>query len=139
VTDVPEDKPTVLVIGGVPVVAAPDEIDMTNAAGLEAAFAEASALGHNTFVVDMSGTQFCDSAGVHALVQAHKRSQSEGGEMLLVVSAPGVLRVFEIIGIDHLIPSFPTLDEALTYPPATRSARTSPALTVPEATPPSPS
>jgi anti-sigma B factor antagonist len=136
---VPEDRPTMQVIGGVPVVAAPDEIDMTNADRLEAAFAEASALGHHTFVVDMSGTQFCDSAGVHALVQAHKRSLSEGGEMLLVVSAPAILRVFEIIGIDHLIPSFPTLSQALAYPPATRSASASPALTAPEASPPSPS
>jgi anti-sigma B factor antagonist len=136
---VPEQRPTVQVIGGVPVVATPEEIDMTNAAGLEAVFLEASALGRDTFIVDMSGTEFCDSAGVHALVQAHKRSRSEGGEMLLVVSAPAVLRVFEIIGIDHLIPSFPTLDQALAYPPATRSAGASPALTAPEATPPSPS
>jgi anti-anti-sigma factor len=136
---VPEDKPTMQLIGGVPVVAAPEEVDMTNAAEMEAAFLEASARGQNTFVVDMSGTQFCDSAGVHALVQAHKRSLSEGGEMLLVVSAPAILRVFEIIGIDHLIPSFPTLAQALAYPPAASSASASPALTVPEASPPSPS
>jgi len=136
---VPEHRPTVGVIGGVPVVATPEEIDMTNAAGLQAALLEASALGHDTFVVDMSGTQFCDSAGVHALVRAYQRSRSEGGEMLLVVSATAVLRVFAIIGIDHLIPSFPTLEQALAHPPAARSARTSPALTVPEPSSPSPS
>ena len=135
----PEHRPEVQMIGGVPVVATPEEIDMTNAAGLEAAFLEASGLGHNTFVVDMSGTQFCDSAGVHALVQGHKRSRSEGGAMLLVVSAPAVLRVFEIIGIDDLIPSFPTLEQALAYPPATRSAHACPALIAPEASPPAPS
>jgi anti-sigma B factor antagonist len=134
---VPEHRPTVQVIGGIPVVATPEEIDMTNAAGLEAAFLEASALGHDTFVVDMSGTEFCDSAGVHALVQAHKRLRSEGGEMLLVVSSTAVLRVFAIIGIDQLIPSFPTLEQALVSPSATRSARTSPALTVPESNLPS--
>jgi len=136
---VPEHRPPVQVIGGVPVVAAPEEIDMTNAAGLEAAFLEASALGHDTYVVDMSGTEFCDSAGVHALVQAHRRFRSEGGEMLLVVSSTAVLRVFAIIGIDQLIPGFPTLEEALAFSSATPSARTSPALTAPEANPPSPS
>ncbi|HTZ27550.1 MAG TPA: STAS domain-containing protein [Streptosporangiaceae bacterium] len=125
------------VIGGVPVVAAPEEIDMTNAAGLQAALLEASALGNDTFVVDMSGTEFCDSAGVHALVQAHKRFRSEGGEMLLAVSAPAVQRVFAIIGIDHLIPIFPTLEQALAHPPATRSARTSRVLTVLEPNSPS--
>jgi anti-sigma B factor antagonist len=122
----PEHRPTVQMIGGVPVVATPEEIDMTNAAGLEAAFLEASALGHDTFVVDMSGTQFCDSAGVHALVQAHKLFRSEGGEMLLVVSSTAVQRVFAIIGIDRLIPSFPTLEQAVACPSAKPSARTSP-------------
>jgi len=110
--------PTVQVIGGVPVVAAPDEIDMTNAAGLQAALLDASALGHGTFIVDMSGTTFCDSAGMHALVQAHKRSQSEAGEMMLVVCAAAVLRVFAMTGIDDLITNFPTLEQALAHPSA---------------------
>jgi anti-anti-sigma factor len=134
---VPEHRPAVTVIGGVPVVAAPDEIDITNAPGLQTALLEASALGRGTFVVDMSGTQFCDSAGMHALVQAHKRSQSEGGEMLLAVSAAAVLRIFAITGIDHLIPSFPTLEQALAHPSAARAAHTNSAVTVPDASPPS--
>ncbi len=120
----PEDSPAVETICGVPVIAAPREIDITNAAGLQAALFEASALGHGTFVVDMSGTTFCDSAGVHALVQARKRSQSEGGQILLVVSTAAVLRVFAIIGIDRLIPNFSTLEEALAQASAARSAGT---------------
>ena len=131
--------PTVQMIGGVPVVAAPDEIDITNAAGLQAALAEASELGHGTFIVDMSATQFCDSAGMHALVQAHKRSQSEGGEMLLVVSAAAVLRVFAMTGIDDLITNVRTLEQALAHPSAARSAHASAALAVPEPNSPSPS
>jgi anti-sigma B factor antagonist len=135
----PERRPAVNMIGGVPVVAAPDEIDITNAAGLQTALAEASELGHGTFVVDMSATQFCDSAGMHALVQAHKRSQSEAGELLLVVSTPAVLRVFAMTGIDDLIANFPTLEQALAHPSATRSARSDTALAVAEPTSPSPS
>jgi len=125
----PEHTPAVELICGVPVVAAPGEIDMTNVPGLRTALLEATALGHGTFIVDMSQTQFCDSAGMHALVWAHKQSRSEGGEMLLVIQATAVLRVFAITGVDRLIPSFPNLEEALAQVPAAQSARDSHALT----------
>jgi anti-sigma B factor antagonist len=117
----PEERAAVEVVCGVPVVAAPDEIDITNAEGLRTALLEASACGRGTFVVDMSGTQFCDSAGIHVLVRAHKRSQAEGGEMLLVAPAPAVLRIFAITGVDRLIPNFPSLDEALAQALAARA------------------
>jgi|HubBroStandDraft_3_1064219.scaffolds.fasta_scaffold00726_7 anti-sigma B factor antagonist len=135
----PEHRPAVELICGVPVVAAPGEIDITNAPGFRTALLEASALGHGTFVVDMSETQFCDSAGMHALVWAHKQSRSEGGEMLLVVQASAVLRVFAITGVDRIIPSFPSLEEALEQVPAAQSARASQALTGPEPDSPRPS
>ncbi len=132
----PGDRSAVEVVCGVPVVATPDEIDITNATGLRTALLEASAQGHGTFVVDMSGAQFCDSAGLHVLVRAHKQSQAEGGEMLLVVPAPRVLRVFAITGVDRLIPNFSSLGEALAQASAARSARSSPALTGSESSSP---
>jgi anti-anti-sigma factor len=126
---VPEPRPVVEVVGGVPVVAAPEEIDMTNAEGLRTALLDAAVRGRGTFVADMSRTWFCDSAGIQALVRAHNRSQAEGGEMFLAVSAPAVLRVFALMGVDRLIPSFPTLHEALAQASAARPARPSSALT----------
>ena len=135
----PEHRPSVELICGVPVVAAPAEIDMTNAPGLRTALLEASALGHGTFVADMSETQFCDSAGMHALVLAHKQSLSEGGEMLLVVQAAAVLRVFAITGVDRLIPNFGNLEEALAQALAAPSARIGQTLTGPEPNPAAPS
>ncbi len=100
---------------GVPVVAAAEEIDITNAPGLGSALLEAAAHGHGTLVVDMTRTQFCDSSGLHTLLAAHKRAQAEGGgELLLVISAAPVLRVFAITGVDRIIPSFTSLDQALT-------------------------
>ena len=114
----PEVSFPVEVVSGVPVVAAPEEIDITNAARLRAALLDAATHGNRTLVVDMSRTQFCDSAGLNVLVRAHKRAQAEGGDVLLVISAAAVLRVFAVTGIDHLIPNFPTLDEALAQTPA---------------------
>jgi anti-sigma B factor antagonist len=99
------------------VATAPEEIDVANAARLRAALLEAAAHGNKTLVVDMSQTQFCDSAGLHVLVRAHKRAQAEGGEVLLVISAAPVLRIFAVTGIDRIIPTLSTLDEALAHMP----------------------
>jgi anti-sigma B factor antagonist len=100
-------------ISGVPVVAAPEEIDMGNAAELELALLEAATNGPGTVVVDMTLTRFCDSSGIRTLLAAYQRAQADGGELLLVVPDAAVLRVFAIIGVDLLIPHFARLDDAL--------------------------
>ena len=100
-------------VDGVPVVATPEEIDITNAPELRAALLEAAAHGHGTLVADLTRTRFCDSSGLHTLLAAHKRAQAEGGEMLLVIAGTAVLRVFALTGVDQIIPNFTTLEEAL--------------------------
>jgi anti-sigma B factor antagonist len=115
---VPEVSFPVEMVGGVPVVAAPEEIDITNAARLRAALLQAAAPGDGALVVDMSQTQFCDSAALNVLVRAHKRAQADGSELLLVICSAAVLHIFAVTGIDHLIPSFPSLEEALAQVPA---------------------
>ena len=110
---VPEVRFPVGVTGGVPVVAAPEEIDITTAGALRAALLEAAARGHGTFVVDMSLTRFCDSSGLQALVAAHRRARAEDGEVLLVIPDAAVLRIFAITSMDRVIPNFASLDEAL--------------------------
>ena len=106
--------------GGVPVVAAPDEIDITNAGLLRAALLAAGGNGNGnrsrTVVVDMSGTSFCDSAALNVLVRAHQRALADGGELRLVLAGSGVMRIFVVTGIDQMIPIFASLDEALSRP-----------------------
>jgi anti-anti-sigma factor len=113
----PETGFPVQMIGGVPVVAAPEEIDITNADGLRTALAEAATHGPGRFVVDMTRTKFCDTAGLHALVAANKRTRTEGGQVVLVIPDPGVLRIFAITGLDSVIPNVPSLEEALAQTP----------------------
>jgi|SRR5271166_1146497 len=124
------------VVSGVPVVAAPEEIDMISASELRSALLEAAAHGHGTLVVDMTRTQFCDSSGVHTLLAAHERAQAEGGELLLVISAAIVLRIFEITGLDRIIRNFPGLDEALAQTSAGGSSGHRRAGGAPEGRPP---
>ena len=117
-------------VNGVPVVAAPPEIDASNAGWLRAALLEAAARGHATFVVDMTGTQFCDSAGLGVLVRAHNRALADGGELRLVIPASAMVRrVFALTGIDRVIPNFPGLGEALEPAPSAASRGCAPGRT----------
>ena len=109
----PEARFPVEVARGVPVVVAPEEVDITNAAGLRAALLDAAGNGHRHLVVDMTRTRFCDSSGVHALATAHRRALQEDRQLLLASGSPAVLRILSITGIDQLIPRFPSLEEAL--------------------------
>jgi anti-sigma B factor antagonist len=119
----PEDSFPVEVVQGVPVVAAPEEIDITNAEVLRSALSTAAASGHGTLVVDMTRTQFCDSSGLHALIAAHKRAGAEGREVLLVIRGTPVLRVFALTGMDKVIPNFTSLAEALAQTPVAANGR----------------
>ncbi len=109
-----DDRFRIELVSGVPVVGAPQEIDMANARELGSAL-EAAADRPGTLVADMSRTQYCDSSAIHTLLAAHKRAQADGGELLLVVPDAAVLRVFMITGIDRLIPTFTNLKDALAH------------------------
>jgi len=101
-------------VNGVPVVTAPEEIDISNADGLDAVLREVAADGHAIFVVDLTRTQFCDSAGLGALARAHNRAVANRGELRLVKpTSASVLHVLAITGIDQVIPNFPSLYEAV--------------------------
>jgi anti-sigma B factor antagonist len=109
----PEGSFPVEVVEGVPVVTAPEEIDITNAAALRSALLQAAANGNGALVVDMSQTRFCDSSGLHTLLTAHKRARAEGGELLLVIPSLAVLRVFVLTSVDKMIRNFARLADAL--------------------------
>ena len=109
----PDARFPVEMISGVPVVVTPEEVDITNADGLRTALLEAAGRGPGGLVVDMSRTQFCDTAGLHALMLAHKRAGTESGAIRLVITALAVSRIFAITGLDEVIPHFATLEEAL--------------------------
>jgi anti-sigma B factor antagonist len=98
---------------GVAVVVAPEEIDITNAGLLRAALQSASSTGVRTVVADLSGTRFCDSAGLNVLVRAHQRGEEQGREIRLVMSEPDIMHIFVLTGIDQVIPIFPSLAEAV--------------------------
>lgn len=98
---------------GVPVVATPDEIDISNAAEFRQSLLSGAGGRHPVLIVDMSETTFCDSTGLHQLVRARRRAEAAGGEVRLVIRTKPVRRVFAIMGLDLLFRLYSSLDDAL--------------------------
>jgi anti-sigma B factor antagonist len=92
---------------------APGEIDIANAdrvgKDLDAAFGP----GVGVVVVDMSGTRFCDTSGIHALVMAYKRAQASDTGFRVVAGPGEVRRVLEILRLETVLAIYPRLDIAL--------------------------
>jgi len=101
-------------ISDVPVVATPAEVDLTSAGHLDAVLQEAASGSGPAVVVDMTRTQFCDSAGLHCLVRANKRFRAEGRQLRLAISeGSAVSRVVSLTGLDSVIACYASLSEAL--------------------------
>ena len=110
-------------INGVAVVTAPAEVDITTADQLRAVLLYKATQGHATVVVDMTGTRFCDSRGLHTLLRAHKLALADGGGLRLVVPADGAVpRIFTLMRLDRFIPCFASLQEALARQPPRRTS-----------------
>lgn len=98
--------------GGTVLIVLPVEIDMTNAHEVGAELTRALGPGPQTLVADMTGTVFCDSAGVQMLVRARQQAAEGGADLRLAVSAPQVLRVLELTGADQVIATYPDVAAA---------------------------
>jgi anti-sigma B factor antagonist len=95
------------------VVKLPAEIDLTIADAVREALLSVLNRGALGLVVDMTATTFCDSAGITALVRAHRRAGATGAIIRLAAAAPSVLRVLSLVGIDRLIDVHPSVDAAV--------------------------
>jgi len=50
-------------------------------------------------VLDLSGVTFIDSAGLRSLIRAQRRTERDGGSLVLRSPRPSTLRVLEITGL----------------------------------------
>jgi anti-sigma B factor antagonist len=110
---VPQEHFPVLWLDRVAVISLPVEIDITNAGLVRDDLLSVLNREPDMLIVDMGGTTFCDSVGVNALVRAHRRATASAAQIRLVVTAPAVLRVLAITGVDHLLKVYPSVAVAL--------------------------
>ena len=94
----------------------------------------AASHGAAVLIKDMSGTTFCNSAGVHAIITAHRQITKTHTQFRLVATA--VLRIFKLVGADQLTPTYPTLErhspDRLAHWPASVINATNPARSAAE-------
>lgn len=100
------------------VVILPDEIDLTNADAVGGTLLALLDQAPSGVIADMTGTWFCDAAGVRAIVRAQSRTRSPHGRLRVVMAHPAVRRVFTLTGADRLVRGYPTLDQALDQAPS---------------------
>ena len=82
--------------GGHLVVALRGELDLTDAASVTAALETVTAIGPR-IIVDLSGLEFIDAAGVAALARGRRQARDAGGDLLLAGPQPRVQRVLALI------------------------------------------
>jgi anti-sigma B factor antagonist len=113
----------VLWIGQVAVVTLPEEIDVTTAELVREELLAILRQGATLLIADLSKTEFCDSAGVSALVRTYREANTGGSTMRLVIGTPGVRRVLSITGVDRLVDIFPSVAASLAGTPGADHAR----------------
>lgn len=66
-------------------------------------------------IIDLSGVDFIDSVGLGVIVTGLKHAREAEGGLRVVVSTPRVLRVFQLTGLDIVIPLHETLADAIAH------------------------
>ena len=68
--------------------------------------------GHTNLLVDLSGVDTIDSAGLRALVRAHTTAQRMGGTLRLAACRPAVSRVLALANLDTVFSSYESIGAA---------------------------
>ena len=64
----------------------------------------ASTNGARKIVLDRSDLEFIDSMGIHFVVTAHQAAEADGRELRIVRGGPQVTRIFELVGLNDVLP-----------------------------------
>jgi anti-sigma B factor antagonist len=104
----------------------PAEIDMTNASDVSDLLPAVAGESPQVITADMTATEFCDSAGVRALVRAHERAAAAGSELRLALGDSPAARIIQLIGLDQIIPPYRDVEQSLATPRNGPDCRPSP-------------
>ncbi len=69
--------------------------------------------GDRVIVIDLSDVGFIDSTAIGVLVGALKRLGEVGGSMAVVCTSHNVRSIFEMVGLENVIPLYESRDDAV--------------------------
>jgi anti-anti-sigma factor len=98
---------------GVAIVAPRGEIDISNLEALDRVLEEAQRQSPRHLLVDLSGLDYMDSAGISSLLRAGKRQSQKDGRLTLVGGSRFIQRLVRMTGIDRLFRHYETVAAAL--------------------------
>jgi anti-sigma B factor antagonist len=80
------------------------EVDIATVQPLRDATRTAAASGsYHCLLFDLSGLGFIDSSGLHALAEANRAMVARGGETKVICAHGGLLKIFELTGLDRVL------------------------------------
>jgi anti-anti-sigma factor len=105
--------PHITVDDRVVVAALPEEIDLANARGITSMVSAAVPNEAVGVVLDLSGTTYLDSSGVHLVFDLADRLQARQQKLVLAVpESSNVRRVLELVDVSVVAPMVPDLATA---------------------------
>ncbi|MEI9979185.1 MAG: STAS domain-containing protein [Edaphobacter sp.] len=81
---------------------------------IESKISEATSHGVQKLILDLSGVEYLDSAGLGALMILYGNMKVRSGQLRLVAPSSKVLDILKMTHTDSLLPIDPSLDAALT-------------------------
>jgi anti-sigma B factor antagonist len=100
------------------VVTMPEEIDLGNSGSVGEQLNAVAGQSPALVTADLTGTVFCDSAGVYVLTRAYELVIANGGELRLALGDSPVARIFELTGLDKLMPVYRDVQQSQDTPRA---------------------
>ncbi|MCG8475575.1 MAG: STAS domain-containing protein [Cytophagales bacterium] len=104
ITDYTEDEILILEVKG--------EIDASSSLSLDQAIADALKKNYRNVLVDLSKLDYISSAGLGVFMSYIQEFKQKQIYFALFGLSEKVSNVFQILGLDQLIPVFPTLEQA---------------------------
>ena len=99
------------------IVVLPGEIDLSNAQRVFDQLSSVFAAGATVVVADLTATVFCDSTGLGTLLRVQRQAAADGAQLRLAIAPGGpVQRVFDLMGLDRLLPVYTSRAQATACP-----------------------
>jgi anti-sigma B factor antagonist len=100
-----ENSSTVITVTGT--------VDALTAPDLAKILVNQIAEGHVNLIVDLIGVEFMSSAGLRTLLGAVKEARSNGGDLRIASTNPGIDKVLKMSGFHSIAKVFPSQAEAV--------------------------
>jgi anti-anti-sigma factor len=106
-------KTDVVEEAGRAIVTVTGSVDALTAPGLAKTLSDQVQAGRANLVVDLMGVEFMSSAGLRTLLGAVKETRSQGGDLRIASSNPGVDKVLKMSGFHNIAKVFASQAEAI--------------------------